>query len=353
VCSQMCTLMSKKHLCNIHTCPSTSTQNTCSKVHATLIAKKCTYIHTHTHMHPHTYAHEYTRASWHHPTRRDTDTETHNLYTSMHTHTYTHVYTCIQIHLHMHMKIHTYMHVCTHTYIHTYIHTHTTCTYARTQARLEWRRHSDCERSWYRRRKLCSSPPSTQSTTFGTSNARTSLYSLPETLIPLNPPFPLPNIPQNSSWTAASVVLLLHTHQHNTVHNSEEAPCSFIMAPCIAVKCFEAKQWCSRAPVGKHAGARARDWTMWLFTRNERSGKNNQTPQQPISPSRQRASLSPPSHLLWCWANPPGLWSTPAALRGGHPTEQRLHFCHFCTFFPDSAVFDDESSGPWRSHSYE
>ena len=43
---------------------------------------------------------------------------------------------------------------------------------------------------------------STQSTTFRTSNARTSLYPLPETLIPLHPPSPLPNIPQNSSQTA-------------------------------------------------------------------------------------------------------------------------------------------------------
>ena len=51
----------KTHLCNIHTCPCTSAQNTC-KVHATPTAKKCTYIYTYTHMHTHTYAHEHTRA---------------------------------------------------------------------------------------------------------------------------------------------------------------------------------------------------------------------------------------------------------------------------------------------------
>ena len=39
-------------------------------------------------------------------------------------------------------------------------------------------------------------------TTFRTSNARTSLYPLSETPIPLHPPSPLPNIPQNSSQTA-------------------------------------------------------------------------------------------------------------------------------------------------------
>jgi len=39
-------------------------------------------------------------------------------------------------------------------------------------------------------------------TTFRTSNARTSLYPLPETPIPLHPPSSLLNIPQNSSRTA-------------------------------------------------------------------------------------------------------------------------------------------------------
>jgi len=52
----------KKHPCNVHTCPCTRAKNTFSKVHATLIAKKYTYIYTHTHMHTHTYAHEHTRA---------------------------------------------------------------------------------------------------------------------------------------------------------------------------------------------------------------------------------------------------------------------------------------------------
>jgi len=51
----------KIHLCNIHTCPCPSAQNTC-KVHATLTAKKCTYIYTYTHTYTHTYAHENTCA---------------------------------------------------------------------------------------------------------------------------------------------------------------------------------------------------------------------------------------------------------------------------------------------------
>ena len=52
----------KTHLCNVHTCPCTSSPKTCSKVHAKLTAKKCTYIYTYTHMHTHTYAHERTCA---------------------------------------------------------------------------------------------------------------------------------------------------------------------------------------------------------------------------------------------------------------------------------------------------
>ena len=103
---------------------------------------------------------------------------------------------------------------------------------------------------------------STQSTTFSTSNARTSLHPLPETPIPLNPPSPLPNIPQNSSRTAASAVLLFHTDQHNRVHNSEEAPRSFTMAPCVVAERLEGTQRCSRAPVDEHAGRRARECTM-------------------------------------------------------------------------------------------
>ena len=42
---------------------------------------------------------------------------------------------------------------------------------------------------------------STQSTTFSTSNVRTSLYPLPETPIPFNPPSPVPNTSQNNSRT--------------------------------------------------------------------------------------------------------------------------------------------------------
>jgi len=168
-----------------------------------------------------------------------------------------------------------------------------------------------------------------QSTTFGTPNARTPLYSLPETPIPLKLPSPLPNIPQNSLQTSASADLLFHPDQHNRVYNSEEAPRSFTMAPCVVVERLEGKQRCSRAPVGEHAGARARTCTMWLFTRNERSAKSNQTPQQPITPSRQRAAQSTPAPLHWCGAYSLGPSPTQAARCRGHPQN---HFCHFRAF---------------------
>jgi len=113
----------KTHLCNIHACPCTSAQNTC-KVHATLTAKKCTYIYTYTHMCTHTYEHENTCAFMTPSTRWSTDTETHNLCTNMHTHTHTHVYIRIDVQIHTHMHIYTYIHVRTHTHIHIYTHTH-------------------------------------------------------------------------------------------------------------------------------------------------------------------------------------------------------------------------------------
>jgi len=114
----------KTHLCNIHTCPCASAQNTCSKVHATLTAKKCTYIYTYTHMHTHTYAHEHTCACMALSTRRSTDTETHILCTNMHTHTHTHVYKCIHVRIHTHMHIYIHIYMSTHIHMYTYIHTH-------------------------------------------------------------------------------------------------------------------------------------------------------------------------------------------------------------------------------------
>ena len=122
--------------------------------------------------------------------------------TITYTHTHTHVCKRIDVHIHTHTHIYTYTHVRTHTHIYIYTHTHTKCTYERTQEFLERRRGS----------KTREEPLQTQEafhvsfvrrnpTTFPTSNARTSLYPLLETPIPLHLPSPLPNIPQNSLRT--------------------------------------------------------------------------------------------------------------------------------------------------------
>jgi len=267
---QMCTLMSKEHLYNAYSCTCVGAQNTRSKVHATPTAKKCTYIYTYTHMHTHTYAQEY-----------------------ICTHASTPGTTALRLREEL----------------------------MQTPEATAWGADADAGSSARLFRWM-------KSTTFSTSNARTSLYSLPETPITLNPPSPLPNIPQNSSRTAASADLpwLFHTDQHNRVHHSDEVPRSFTMAPCVVVERLEGMQRCSKAPIGDHAGRRARKWPKWLFTRNERSTKNNEFPQLAITPSRQRGAQTTPAHLHWCRADPPSSWPAQAAdYRGDSP--KRGHIC--------------------------
>jgi len=201
-------------------------------------------------------------------------------------HTYIHTHICIRIH--MHKNIHAHLWHCSNTHIHAgvypfmykcryihicmFIHTHA-YTNIRTHihhVHLHTRKHAwnDSAAATVRGADTDAGSStrlfrSTQSTTFSTSNARTSLYPLPETPIILNPPFHLPNIPQNSLQTASSAVLLFHTDQHNRLHKSEEVPHSFTMPLCVVVQTLEGKQRCSRAPVGDHAGHRAREWRKW------------------------------------------------------------------------------------------
>jgi len=132
---------------------------------------------------------------------------------SMHKHADTYIYTCIYMHTYTYTYTHADIYIYTYTYIHTYTHTHATCAYAHMQARLDRQRIGDCTRSWYNRQKLRTSRSfnAINHIEHLTSNARTSYCPLPETPIPLKPPSPLPNIPQNSSRTAASAVLLFHT----------------------------------------------------------------------------------------------------------------------------------------------
>ena len=190
----------KTHLCNIHTCPYTSAQNTW-KVHVTLTAKNThiyipTHIRVHIHMHMKTHAH-----AWHHP-HAEALILRPTIYAQI----------CIHVHIHMcisawmYKYIHTcissvtYIYTCLHTYtythIHIYTHTHTKCTYERTQARLERQRSSERARNRCRERKLCMSllfdaikphfAPSMQ----GLQCTHFLKHPYPSTLHPLFPTYP-------------------------------------------------------------------------------------------------------------------------------------------------------------------
>jgi len=194
---------------------------------------------------------------------------------------YPYIYTCRYIHICMFIHTHTYTHIRTHIQ-HVHIHTRK---HAWNDSSAAIARGADADAGSSARLFR-----STQSTTFSTFNTRTWLYPFPAIQTPLNPTSPLPNIPQNSLRTTASMGLLFHTDQHNRLHNSEEVPRSFIMAPCVVVERLKGNQRCSRAPVGEHTGRQAWECMMWLFTGNERLTKNKQTPQQSITPSWQRAA---------------------------------------------------------------
>jgi len=203
-CVRKCVRWCKKHTCVAYTPAHALVPKTAVPKCMQHSLQKNAHIYTCTHIYTHIYAHEHTCACMTSSTRWSTDTETHNLCTNMHTHTRTHVYKRIHIHVHTHMHIYTYIHVRTHTLLHpyTYIHTHIQIVHMHAHKHA-WNDGAVATARWAV--TDAGSPArlfrSTQSITFSTSNARTSLYPLPETPIPLNPPSPLPNIPQNSSWT--------------------------------------------------------------------------------------------------------------------------------------------------------
>ena len=117
VYSQMCTVVSKKHLCNVNTCPCIGAQNTCSKVHATLTTKKM-QKHIYTHTHAHAYICTRTHTCIH-------DTAQHAEALILRLITYAQI--CIHIHIHMYLHAYKYIYRCTCIYIHTCmsVHIHT------------------------------------------------------------------------------------------------------------------------------------------------------------------------------------------------------------------------------------
>jgi len=163
---------------------------------------------------------------------------------------YKYIHACIHIHIYMSAYIHTY----------TYIHTHTKCTDERTQERLERRRGSERVRSRCRERKLCTSlsfdaiKPHFAPPMQGLHCTHFLKHPYPSTPHPL-----VPTYPRTVRGLRASAVLLFYTDHMNRVHNSEEAPRSFTMAPCVVVERLEGKQRYSRAAVSEHAGIQARE----------------------------------------------------------------------------------------------
>ena len=167
----------------------------------------------------------------------------------MYIHTYTHadiyIYACSYTHIHTHIYAHTYnMYICTHAS------TPGTTVLQRLQEKL-MQTPEALHVSFVRHIQPHLAP---QVLALHCTNFLRHQYSSTG-----GPPFP--NIPQNSSRTAARAVLLFHTDQHNRVRNYEEVPHSFTMACCLVVKRLEGKQRCSTAPVGEpqHAGRRARE----------------------------------------------------------------------------------------------
>ena len=211
----------------------------------------------------------------------------------MHTHTYTHIHTRIQ-HIHMHTRKHAW-----------------------NDSGAATARGVDADAGSFAH-LLCS----TQSATFSTPMlglhwTHFLRHQYPSTPHPLFLTYPRTVYRQRQTRVYCST--LINTTEYTTL---KEGPCSFTMAPCVVVERLEGKHGCSRAPLDKRAGCRARECTMWLFTRNERSTKNNQTPQKPVTPSRQRASQTTPADLHWCGADSPSPWPAQAAGHGGDTLKQ-------------------------------
>ena len=143
--SQMCTLMSKERLYNAPSHTRAGAQNTCSKVHATLTAKKMhMYLCTHTgiciriHVHKNTHAHPL-----HCPNTLKNGYWDSKSIRKIRKHMYIHA--CVYLHMYTCIHICTFIHTHTYTYI-THTYNMYICTHASTLNLERWHC-SDCVRS--------------------------------------------------------------------------------------------------------------------------------------------------------------------------------------------------------------
>jgi len=227
------------------------------------------------------------------------------IYAQICIHIHTHVYKRIHINIHTHMHIYTYIHVRTHTHVHIYTHTHTKCIYERTQARLERRRARGC----CRRRKPCTS------LSFNT----------------IKPHF-------------APAMLELHC-THFLRHQHPSTPRSLFPTYPRTVRKNGPLRNCrkirGKAEVQQSPSRWARTATQNLkpehdqcdcSRRNKKSMRNNKTPQQPITQSRQRGAQTTSAHLHWCGADAPRSWPTHVAGRKGNCPKRGYIFAIFSGF---------------------
>jgi len=77
--------------------------------------------------------------------------------------------------------------------------------------------------------------------------------------------------------------------------NSDEALCSFTMAPCVVVERLEGNQQCSIAPVGEHAEVQAQDVECGCHEQKE---VNEKRPKPRNSPLHNHDSTAPRQHPL-------------------------------------------------------
>jgi len=299
----------------------------------------------HIYIYLHTYAYAYICTRTHMRMHDTVHTPKHWYWDpqSMHKYAYTHKHKCMSTHTYIYTYTHAYIYIytCPHTYTHTHMYTHTYKMYiwthastpgttARQQTRDELLQTQEALHVFFVWRNQ---------TTFRTSKARTSLYPLPETPIPLHPPSPLPNIPQNSSRTVGKcsfTVLHWSDEQSGRALNLLRSSALCHNGPlrsCRKIGGKEAVQQSRSRRARRNPSPRMTKVTVHGETKGQ--WKNDQTLQQPITQSRKRGAQTTSTHLHWCRADPPSSWPTHVTGHRdkGHAPKWDYIFAIFAGFF--------------------
>jgi len=328
-----CVRWCKKHTCVTFTPAHALVPKTpVPKVHATLTAKKCTYMYKYTHVHTHTYAHEYTCACMTQSTRWSTDTETHNLCPNMHAHTHTHVFNAHKyIYIHTCIYIHIYMSTHIHTYTHTHIYTHTynmyTCTHTSTPGTTAWQRprkeliqtQEALHISFVRRNQSHLAPPM-----LGPHCTHFLRLQYPSTPHPLFPTCPRTVRRPRTLGGHGSTVPHWSIQQSAPLWRSSAQFHNGPLRSCRKIEGRAAVQQCSSRRARRNLSSR-----MTKVTVHEKREVNEN---RPNSPSHNHDSAAPREYPLICTSAGPihPVHSQPMLLATKAIPEMRLHLCHFC-----------------------